>query len=198
MKQIENVFYFIMNKISKGNSVFIPKNNFMQYIEFHKFPVAPQICPYTMIEASLQIICHNHAKRPMHTHFFMIITTDVQKLAHPETVWHWAVDTLKLTGVVKNPHSIRSAHASMAVVNNKSIGSIMERCGWRRSSIFYKHYLRPVASGEKPTTPQGVRIDRTTFFCPPNLLKPDTQVIPVPPEYILQSNIFPSLVQAIQ
>ena len=148
------------------------------------------MCPYTMIEDCLQIVCHNHAKRPAHSHFF-VVTTDFQKPAHSETVRHWAVDTLKLAGVTQNPHSIRSAHASIAVVHNESIDSIMERCGWRRSSTFNKHYLRPVASGEKPTSPQGVTIDTTTFFCPPELLKPGTHVIPPPPEYILQSDIFP-------
>ena len=141
MKKTDNVFYFTMNKMSKGNSPFTPQNNFMQYIEFHKFAAAPQICPYTMIEDYLEIIRHNNVVRPSHSHFF-VATTDCQKLAHSDTVRRWAIDTLKLARVTCNPHSIRSAHASMAVVHNEPIDSIMERCGWRYSSTFYKHYLR--------------------------------------------------------
>ena len=48
-----------------------------------------------------------------------------------------------------------------------------------------------MASGEKPTTPQGVTIDTTTFYCPPKLLKPGARLIPPPPEYMLQTDIFP-------
>ena len=189
MKKTDNVFYFTLSKLSKGNSPFIPQNKFMQYLEFHKFPATSQICPYTIIEDYLEIIRHPNGK-PSHTHFF-VTTTDPRKPAHSETVRRWAVDTLKLAGITCTPHSIRSAHASMAVVHHEPIDSIMERCGWRKSSAFYKHYLRPVASGEKPTTPQGVTIDTTTFFCPPKLLKPGSKVIPPPPEYMLQADIFP-------
>ena len=190
MKNTNNVFYFTMSKMSKGNFPFTPQNNFMQYLEFHKFPAAPQICPYTIIDDYLEIIRHPNRCKPSHTRFF-VTTTDPQKPAHSETVCRWAVDTLKLAGITCSPHSIRSAHASMAVVHNEPIDSIMEQCGWRKSSTFYKHYLRPVASGEKPTTPQGVTIDTTTFFCPPKLLKPGSKVIPPPPEYVLQTGIFP-------
>ena len=125
MKKTDNVFYFTMNKMSKGNSPFTPQNNFMQYIEFHKFPAAPQICSYTMIEDYLEIIRHPNGFKPSHAHFF-VTTTDCQKPAHSETVRRWAIDTLKLAGVTCNPHSIRSAHASMAVVHNEPIDSIME------------------------------------------------------------------------
>ena len=69
--------------------------------------------------------------------------------------------------------------------------SIMERCRWRRST-FYKHYPWPVASGEKPTTTQGVTIDTTTFFFDlQSCLKPGAHVILPPPEYVTQSDIFP-------
>ena len=190
MQKTDNVFFFTMNKLSKGNSPFTPQNNFMQYIEFHKFKAAPQICPYTMIEDYFQMIRNNRKIKPTHSRFF-VTTTDCQKPAHGETVRRWAIDTLKLAGINCTPHSIRSAHASMAVTHNENIDSIMERCGWRHSSTFYKHYLRPVASGEKPTNPAGVTIDTTTFFCPPKLMKPGVRVIPPPPEYVLQSDIFP-------
>ena len=190
IQKTDNVFFFTMSKLSKGNSPFTPQNNFMQYIEFHKFNAAPQICPYTVIEDFFQIIRNNQAIKPTYSQFF-VTTTDCQKPAHAETVRRWAIDTLKLAGINCTPHSIRSAHASMAVAHNENIDSIMERCGWRHSSTFYKHYLRPVASGEKPTTPAGVTIDTTTFFCPPKLMKPGVRVIPPPPEYVPQSDIFP-------
>ena len=64
-------------------------------------------------------------KRPLHTHFF-VTSTDIHKPVHPETVRRWAVNTLKAAGVVATPHSIHSAHASMASSHNERIDSIIE------------------------------------------------------------------------
>ena len=48
-----------------------------------------------------------------------------------------------------------------------------------------------MATNKKHTTPQGVTIN-TTYFCPKKLLKPSSQVIPPPQEFVLQFDIFPS------
>ena len=47
MKKTADASYYTMAKPSKGNKS--GRNNFMQFIEFHKFDSQPKICPYRML-----------------------------------------------------------------------------------------------------------------------------------------------------
>ena len=48
MKKTKHTFYCAMSKWSKGNKE--GKNNFMQFIKFHKFDAQPKICPYRVLQ----------------------------------------------------------------------------------------------------------------------------------------------------
>ena len=157
MRKTDNCFYFTLNKLSKGN--INNTNDFMQFVEFHRFNPEPQICPYTTIVDYLIYVRNTVFPPPSHTKFFTTTVLNATP-AHPETVRRWALETLDAAGI-ENPsvHSIRSAHSSKAVLLGENIDSVMQRCGWRKTSTFYQHYLHPVAAGEPPTTPQGTKVD---------------------------------------
>ena len=188
MKRTDNCFYFTLNKLSKSN--LNNKNDFMQFLEFHRFHPEPQICPYTTIVDYLLYVHNTVFPPPNHTRFFTTTTLNATP-AHPETVRGWAWDVLKAAGIQgASVHSIRSAHSSKAVALGENIDSVMQR-GWTKTSTFYQHYLRPVAAGGPPTTPQGVKIDSRNIFCPKKLLTPAAPVIPFSSEYVLSSDVFP-------
>ena len=55
MKKTKDAFYCAMSKWSKGNRE--GKNNFMQFIEFHRFDAQPKICPYRVLQDYITRVC---------------------------------------------------------------------------------------------------------------------------------------------
>ena len=189
MRKTEHSYFFALNKVAKGNDN--GSNNFMQYVEFHRFPADNKICPHKVITDYLRICQEKRGMSiPAHSKFWVATSSD--KPVHRETVRRWAMNTLCDAGIDVNrakPHSIRSAHSSMAVDRGESIDSVMERCGWTKTSTFLKHYLRPIMKSQKPTAIDKPTSDTTPLFCPPRTLSTDTMALPADEPLVLMSSL---------
>ena len=143
--------YFACSSFTKGHRR-VKSHDFMQFIEFQKFDLDPQCCPYSVIMSYLDRI--RTPRRPQCDNFF--VTTDKGTPAHPDTLKRWALNILQAAGIdvtMYKTNSIRSAHSSKSYQLGESIDSIMDRCAWVRGSTFVDYYLRPIDdSGPPPTT----------------------------------------------
>ena len=63
--------------------------------------------------------------------------------------------------------------------------TVVARCGWKRKSTFFKHYLHPVAMGMKPFTD----VDLTDFYCPDKLMNEKSKFIP-DSSFVLLHDVF--------
>ena len=185
MKKTSDTYYCAMSKVSKGNSSC--RNNFMQFIKFHKFDKQPKVCPYKTLQDYISRVRSSVDKSQDHTKLF--VTTTTGSPAHRDTVSRWAFELLDEAGVsIHQPHSIHSASSSKSIQYKEPIENVMARCGWTQKSTFYTHYLWPVAMGEKPSTSEP-NSDFEKFFAPPKLLTDKTKAIPQK-GFILSSDMF--------
>ena len=189
MKKTKDTFFCAMSKPAKGNRN--ECNNFMQYIEFHRFRPEPKICPYTVLEDYIRYVRNTTGKNAA-KHTALFVSTQSGTPAHRDTGRRWAKQLLEKAGITEyNIHSIRSASSSKAAQYKEPIENIMARCAWKRQSTFFTHYLRPVALGVKPTALGPLSTETLcSFYCPPKLLFPGSKVVPPPENYVLGSEVF--------
>ena len=143
MKKTKDTFYCAMSKWSKGNKE--GKNNFMQFIKFHKFDAQPKICPYRVLQDYIARVQALLAAQPgFQQHSKLFVSTLSGTLAHQDTISRWASDILTEAGIditLHQTHSIRSACSSKSIQFKEPVDSVMARCGWSKQSTFYTHYL---------------------------------------------------------
>ena len=191
MKKTKDAFYCAMSKWLKGNRE--GKNNFMQFIEFHRFDAQPKICPYRVLQDYITRVCAPlTARAGCKNHSKLFVSTLAGTPAHRDTVACWASDMLTESRInTTQSHSVRSAVSSNCVQLKELIDSVMARCGWSKKSTFYSHYLRPVVLETKPILGPLAVPDLKPFYCPPKLLTDKSTAIPNP-DFILLSDVFVS------
>ena len=83
MKKTADTYYCTMAKPCKGNKS--ECNNFMQFIEFHKFDSQPKICPYRMLEDYISLMRNTMGEDSAH-HSKLLVTTTFGSPAHRDTI----------------------------------------------------------------------------------------------------------------
>ena len=183
MKKTKDAYYCSMSKPSKGNTS--GHNNFMQFIEFHRFDSQPKLCLYRMLQDYIALV-GNTVGEDSAKHSKLFVTTTSGSPAHRDTVTHWAADLLFDAGIgVHCVHSIRSASSSKSIQYKEPLENVMARCGWKRKSTFFKHYLRPVAMGLKPLADS----DLTAFYCLDKLVDDRSKFI-LDSSFVLLQDVF--------
>ena len=183
MKKTKEAYCCSMSKPSKGNTS--GRNNFMQFIEFHRYDSQPKLCPYRMLQDYIALV-RNTVGEDSTKHSKLLVTTTSGSPTHRDTVSRWATDILFDARIgVHCIHSIRSASSSKSIQYKEPLENVMARCGWKRKSTFFKHYLRPVAMGLKPLA----NPDLTAFYCPDKLVDGRSKFIP-DPSFVLLQDVF--------
>jgi hypothetical protein len=64
--------------------------------------------------------------------------------ASVDTLRHWVIDLLLLSGVKATAGSCRSAASSAAMLRELNVEDVMKAAGWKRESTFRRYYHRVV------------------------------------------------------
>ena len=162
----------------------------MQFIEFHRFDAEPKVCPYRMLEDYIKRVRNTVGENAFkHTNLF--VTTTSGTLTHRDTGRRWASDMLQDAGInCSGVHSVHSASSSKSVSYKEPIENVIARCGWKRQSTFFTHYLKPVSTGIKPSSLGPLSTaDLQQFYRPQKLLTDKSPAIP-DTDYVLSSEVF--------
>ena len=140
MKKTSEIFYCAMSKWSKGNLE--GKNNFMQFIEFHRFDAQPKICPYRVLQDYIyRVRGPLTSQKGWKPHSKLFVSTLTGTPAHRDTVARWASEQLTEAGIeCSHPHSIRSASASKSIQLKEPVDSVMSRL-WLEKNFHLLHSL---------------------------------------------------------
>ena len=140
----DDIIHFTLYGPSKGFRN-CRDHDFMQHIDFQKYPHPfpyTKVCPYTTIRDYIKQI-RNRVTRflPPHNKFFVKLTDGGPPSS--DTLRRWGKDFLHDSGVLTTSlNSLHSASSSKMFFLGASLQTIMDKCAWVKSSIFFKFYLR--------------------------------------------------------
>jgi site-specific recombinase XerD len=99
-----------------------------------------RLCPVRAIELYLRLALPK--RKVVEKEFLFISSMGVR--ASVDTLRHWVVDLLLISGVKATAGSCRSASTSAACLRDMKVDDIMKTAGWKRESTFRRYYHRMV------------------------------------------------------
>jgi integrase len=99
-----------------------------------------RLCPVRAIEHYLRLAL---PKRKVVEKEFLFISSNGFR-ATVDTLRHWVIDLLLLSGVQATAGSCRSAATSAALLREMKVEEVMKAAGWKRESTFRRYYQQMV------------------------------------------------------
>lgn len=145
MAKTDNSIIFWLNGLSKTRK----KGQSPQKIELHKFEVNQKLCVFRTIECYLT---RSKSWRNDGKNQLLLSPLKPHREVVKSTIANWILVVLKSSGIDTDTfraHSCRSASTSKAKATGLSLQQILDRGSWTGSSVWQKHYHKPIINSAK-------------------------------------------------